>query len=47
MDPISGKTREWSDSDLKVINMFMIPIEDEDNSPAAQAKKDDQADTGL
>ena len=47
VDPISGKTREWSDSDLEVINMFMIPIEDEDNSPAAQAKKDDQADTGL
>ncbi|MGO1950615.1 MAG: acyl-CoA thioesterase [Mycobacteriaceae bacterium] len=32
VDPISGKSREWSESDLKVINMFMIPVDDGDSA---------------
>ncbi|MDN6439450.1 MAG: acyl-CoA thioesterase [Corynebacterium nuruki] len=47
VDIMSGKTRPWSESDLKIINMFMIPVDDEDTSPEAEAKKDDNADTGL
>ncbi|MGN0096583.1 MAG: acyl-CoA thioesterase [Corynebacterium sp.] len=30
VDPISGKTRDWSESDLEVINKFLIPLDDEE-----------------
>lgn len=47
VDILSGKTRPWTEGDIEVINMFMIPVEDEDDSLAAQARKDTEADTGL
>lgn len=47
VDILSGKTRPWTESDIEVINTFMIPIGDEDLSSAAQAKKDTEADTGI
>lgn len=30
VDPISGKTRDWSESDLEVINKFLIPLDDQE-----------------
>ncbi|MEY8567368.1 thioesterase family protein [Corynebacterium sp.] len=30
VDPISGKSRDWSESDLEVINTFLIPLDDEE-----------------
>ncbi|MDN5683054.1 thioesterase family protein [Corynebacterium glyciniphilum] len=30
VDPISGKTRDWSESDLEVINKFLIPLDDDE-----------------
>jgi acyl-CoA thioester hydrolase len=30
IDPISGKTRAWSDSDIEVINKFLIPLDDDE-----------------
>lgn len=47
VDILSGKTRPWTESDIEVIDMFMLPVDEEDDSPAAQAKKDSEADTGI
>lgn len=30
VDPVSGKTRDWSESDLEVINKFLIPLDDDE-----------------
>lgn len=30
IDPITNKSREWSDSDLEVINKFLIPLTEEE-----------------
>lgn len=47
VDILSGKSRPWTEANIEVINMFMIPVEEEDHSPAAEAKKDTEVDTGL
>ncbi|MEJ6549061.1 thioesterase family protein [Corynebacterium sp. USCH3] len=30
VDPISGKTRAWSESDIEVIDKFLIPLDDDE-----------------
>ncbi|AWT26705.1 MULTISPECIES: acyl-CoA thioesterase [Corynebacterium] len=49
VDILSGKSRPWTDSDREVINMFMIPVEDdrEEDSLAVQARKDTEFETGI
>ncbi|WP_297009313.1 thioesterase family protein [uncultured Corynebacterium sp.] len=47
VDILSGKTRPWTEGDIEVINMFMLPVEEEDTSARARAKKDSEADTGI
>lgn len=47
VDILSGKTRPWTESDIEIINMFMLPVDDEDTTPATEAKKDTEADTGI